>query len=69
MAALEQDAQSRVPVPQSSRPQSFVGPSGGPQLYPAMFPGGSSSNSNRWGLESVDFRPAEAAAIARQAPQ
>ena len=69
MAALEQDARLRVPVPQPSRPQTFLGPSSGPQLHPAMFAGVGGGDSNRWGLESVDFRPADAAAIASQAPQ
>ena len=68
MAALEQDARARVPVPQAGRPQSVLGPSSKPQLHPAITSGGG-CESNRWGLESVDFRPADAAAIVSQASQ
>lgn len=69
MAALEQDAQWRVPVPHAGQAANLLTRSGGVQVNQPMLSGSGDGGSHRWGLESVDFRPVDAAAIASQAPQ
>lgn len=69
MAALERDAQLRVPAPfEASRPGSLLADAGQQMSAPPpLFIGhGIDSDSHRWGMESVEIGPVEAAAMARQ---